>query len=218
MAAMKSLFRAFVLVGFALLTVLPGACGREPKQAPLPAGSVILAIGNSVTFGTGAAPGEDYPSQLAAISGWTIHNHGIPGDTSAGVKARIADALDEIKPAMVILEIGGNDFLKRQPESGTKENVRAILRAVKQSGIPVVLVATPKFSPLGAAIGLLPDAPIYAELAKEERVPLVPSIFAKVLAEPDLKSDPIHPNAAGYRKLAEGIAAGLADFGFLSRK
>ena len=116
------------------------------------------------------------------------------------------------------VEIGGNDFLKRQPEAETKENVRAILKTIKQAGTPVVLVATPKFSPLGAAGGMLPDAPIYAELAREESVPLVPSIFAKVLADPDLKSDPIHPNTAGYLKLAEGVAAGLVDFGFLARK
>ena len=218
MVAMKSSFRAFLITGLAIVAALLGACAREVQHAPLPAGSIVLAIGDSVTFGTGAAPGEDYPTQLASLTGWTIHNHGIPGDTSAGVKARIAAALDETNPAMVILEIGGNDFLKRQPESETKENIRTILRAIKLAGIPVVLVSTPKFSPLGAAVGKLPDAPIYAELAQEESVPLVPSIFAKVLADPALKSDPIHPNAAGYRKLAEGIAAGLADFGFLPPK
>lgn len=118
----------------------------------------------------------------------------------------------------VILAIGGNDFLKRQPESETKENTRSILCTVKQFGIPLVLVSTPKFSPLGVAVGMLPDSPIYAELAKEEKVPLVPSIFAKVLSDPNLKADQIHPNATGYRKLAKGIATGLADTGFLFRK
>lgn len=218
MGAMRTLFRTYLLLGLAIVTAMLGACGRDPKHSPLPAGSVVLAIGDSVTFGIGAAPGEDYPTQLASLTGWTIHNHGISGDTSAGVRARIDDALAETKPALVILEIGGNDFLKRQPESETKENVRAVLRSVKQSGIPVVLVATPKFSLLGAAVGMLPDSPIYAELSKEEDVPLVPSIFAKILSDPNLKADQIHPNATGYRKLAEGIAAGLSDFGFLSRK
>ncbi len=203
------------LIGVALLS---GACGRTPKQSPLPAGAIVLAIGDSVTYGTGASPGEDYPTQLAALTGWTIHNSGIPGDTSAGVKARIGDALAESKPALVILEIGGNDLLRRRSESETKENVRAILKLIKQSGVPVVLVSTPKFSPLGAAVGMLPDSPIYAELAEDEKVLLVPSIFANVLSDSKLKSDPVHPNAAGYRKLAEGIAAELARFGFLAKK
>lgn len=202
----------------AIVIVLLGACGRESKHSPLPSGSVVLAIGDSVTYDTGAPPGEDYPSQLASMTGWLIRNHGIPGDTSAGLKARIGDALVETRPALVVLEIGGNDFLRRHPETETKENVRAVLRVIRQAGIPVVLISTPKFSPLGAAVGMLPDGPIYAELAKEEGVPLVSSIFAKVLADPALKSDPIHPNAVGYRKLAEGIAAGLADSGFLSRR
>jgi len=217
MVAMKlplSVFLAWFVIAAALL----GACGREPRRAPLPVGSLVLAIGDSVTFGTGASPGEDYPTQLATLSGWSIRNQGIPGDTSAGLRARIDAALAETQPALVILEIGGNDFLKRLPEAETKENVRAVLKVIKQAGIPVVLVSTPKFSPLGAAVGMLPDAPIFAELAKEENVPLVPSIFAKVLSDPDLKSDPIHPNALGYRKLAEGIAVVLADVGFLAKK
>lgn len=215
---MKSSFQVLFIAWFATVTLLLGACSRAPKHSSLPAGSVVLAIGDSVTYGTGAAAGEDYPTQLAFITGWAIQNHGIPGDTSAGVKARIDEALAETKPALVILEIGGNDFLKRQPESETKENVRTILQRIKQAGIPVVLVSTPKFSPLGAVVGMLPDSPIYVELAEEGRVPLVPSIFARVLADESLKSDPIHPNAAGYRKLAEGIAAELVNFGFLTKK
>ena len=206
------------LAWFVIVAALLGACGREPRRAPLPVGSLVLAIGDSVTFGTGASPGEDYPTQLATLSGWSIRNQGLPGDTSAGLRARIDAALAETQPALVILEIGGNDFLKRLPEAETKENVRAVLKVIKQAGIPVVLVSTPKFSPWGAAVGMLPDAPIFAELAKEENVPLVPSIFAKVLSDPDLKSDPIHPNALGYRKLAEGIAVVLADVGFLAKK
>lgn len=193
-------------------------CSRAPQYAALPAGSVVLAMGDSVTFGTGAAAGEDYPSQLAAITQWTIHNHGIPGDTSSGVLARTAAALDETQPALVILEIGGNDFLRRRPEAEVKNNVRDILRQVRKLNIPVVLVATPKFSPLGAVVGMLPDSPIYAELAEEEKTPLVPAVFARVLSEPELKADPIHPNAAGYRKLAEGIASELMKTGFLQKR
>lgn len=201
---------------FALACIfLLWGCGEAARHPPLPPGSVVLAIGDSVTHGTGAAQGEDYPARLAALSGWVIRNHGIPGDTSAGVWRRIDKSLDEVRPVLVILEIGGNDFLRRVSPAETKENIRAVIRRVRQSGIPVVLVATPSFSPLGAAFGRLPDAPLYAELAEEEKVSLVPAIFGLVLSDRALKSDAIHPNGAGYLKLAEGIAGELRTAGFL---
>lgn len=207
----------FAILLAAMLALAPG-CGRAPEQAALPPGSPVLALGNSVTYGTGAGAGEDYPARLAEISGWQLHNHGVPGDTSAGALGRLDDALDAAQPALVIVEIGGNDFLRRQPAAAVKENIRAILRRVKAANIPVVLVAVPAFSPLGAVVGRLPDAPLYAELAKEEVVPLVADVFADVLSDPDLKADPIHPNAAGYRKLAEGVADTLRGTGLLARR
>lgn len=219
MGGMQDLPAKIVLACAAMAALLLLACERAPpRHAPLPADAVVLAIGDSVTYGTGAAAGEDYPSQLAAMTGWSIQNHGVPGDTSADVRARIDAALDETRPALVILEIGGNDFLRRQPEAATRENIRVTLRRIRQAGVPAVLVTVPQFSPLGAVVGRLPDAPLYAELAKEEDVPLIPAVFARVLADPDLRADPVHPNAAGYRKLAEGIAAELARFGFLGDK
>lgn len=210
--------RLVVFLFCCCLAVASGACSRTTAVAPLPPGSVVLALGDSVTFGTGAGEGEDYPSRLAEITGWTVHNHGVPGDTSAGARARLDEALAEVQPALVIVEIGGNDFLRRQPTAVVKENIRAILQRVNSKGIPAVLVATPAFSPLGAAVGMLPDAPLYEELAEEVRVPLVSDVFARVLSDPELKADPIHPNAAGYRRLAEGIAAGLAEAGLLARR
>lgn len=198
--------------------VLLVACGRAPTQAPLPPGVAVLALGDSVTHGTGAAAGEDFPSRLAALSGWTIHNHGVPGDTSAGAAARLAAALEETQPKLVILEIGGNDFLRRRPESEVKQNIRRMLQTLRQRGVPVVLVAVPRFSPLGAAVGALPDADLYAELAEEENVPLVAEVFAEVLSDAALKADPIHPNAAGYRRMAEGIAENLREIGFLAAR
>lgn len=205
------------LVILATAIMLLGGCGETPRHAALPAGSIVLALGDSVTYGVGAGEGEDYPNRLAELTGWTVHNHGVSGDTSAGALARLDAALAETRPALVIVEIGGNDFLRRQSTASVKENVRAILRGVKAAGISAVLVATPAFSPLGAAVGRLPDAALYAELAEEERVPLVPDVFAAVLSDPDLKADPIHPNAAGYRRLAEGIAATLVEVGLLAR-
>lgn len=149
-----------------------------------------------------------------------MHNYGVPGDTTAGAKARLAAALDETQPKLVILEIGGNNFLRRRPAAEVKQNIRNMLQTIKQKGITVLLVAVPRFSLMGAAVGSLPDVELYAELAAEENVPLplAPETFADVLSDPALKSDQIHPNAAGYRQLAEGIAAILVDTGLLAKR
>jgi acyl-CoA hydrolase len=200
-----------------LAALLLAACGGAKKAQPLPAGATVLAFGDSVTFGTGAGPGEDYPTRLAAITGWNIVNAGLPGDTAEAARGRLAGALEQSNPALVIVELGGNDFLRRRPEAQVKEDLRNILAQVRAAGIPVVLVAVPRFSLLGAAVGALPDAELYEQLAEDEKVPLVPNVFAAILSDPGLKSDQIHPNAEGYRKLAEGIADGLRKAGYLAR-
>ena len=198
------------------LTCLAG-CGKPPRQTAQPAGAPVLAFGDSITQGAGAAPGEDYPSHLAASSGWRVHNAGVAGDTAATARERLGDALRATQPRLVIVELGGNDFLRRRPEAEVKEDLRAIVRASRQAGAEVVLLAVPRLSLLGAVTGQLPDAKIYAELASEERLPLLPGIIAGILSDPQLKADPIHPNAAGYRRMANEVAAQLRHTGLLGK-
>ena len=140
-------------------------------------------------------------------------NAGIPGDTADRAKSRIAALLQENKPALVIIELGGNDFLRRRAASEVKEDLRAMIQAVKAAGAVPVLVAVPELS-----LGLLglSDAPLYAALAKEEKVWLVPEVFAKVLANEALRADRIHPNAQGYQAMADGIAQSLGKAGLLT--
>lgn len=192
-----------------------GGCGRKVGYSAIPSGASVLAFGDSVTHGTGAARGEDWPSRLAALSGWRVHNHGIPGDTAANAKARIAAAITETQPALVIVELGGNDFLRRHPETAVKEDLRAIINAARGSGRAVALVAVPRLSILGAAVGALSDAPLYAELAGEENLVLIEDVFSDILSTPALRADAIHPNADGYLRLSDGIAATLREAGLL---
>jgi acyl-CoA thioesterase-1 len=197
-----------------LMSLLLAACRSEmPKHAPLPAGTVVLAFGDSVTFGTGATTGEDYPTRLAARSGWKVVNGGVPGDTAAAARSRIDALLQENKPALVIVELGGNDFLRRRAEGQVKEDLRAIVRTVKGAGAIPVLVSVPELS-LGV-LGLS-DSPIYAALAEEEKIWLVNKVFSEVLSSEALRSDRIHPNGQGYQALADGIARSLAKAGLLT--
>lgn len=204
--------RLFLLLCCALLAA---ACGRSERHQPLAAGTRVLAFGDSVTFGTGAAPGEDYPTRLAALSRWDIVNAGIPGEMTDAAKGRIAAVLEETRPALVLIELGGNDFLRHRPEAGVKDNLRQIIAAVRQAGAQPVLIAVPGLSIVGAAVGGLSDADLYEALGKEEKLPVVADVMASVLSDPTLRSDPVHPNAEGYRRFAEGVAAALAKAGFL---
>ena len=203
------------LLQFLALSPLFAACGKKSRLAALPAGTTVLAFGDSVTYGTGAGPGEDWPTLLAAATGWRVVNAGVPGDTADAGKARIRELLAAHKPALVIVEIGGNDFLRRRPAAVVKEDVRSIVRQSKVAGVQVVLVAVPELSLLGALTRRPDDAALYAEIGRDEQVPVIADVFSEILGKPELCADQIHPNAAGYRKMAEGIAAALRRFGLL---
>lgn len=200
-------------VTLAVVTLAVTACGKKQKLSALPAGTKVLAFGDSVTFGTGAAPGEDWPTQLVGLTAWQITNAGIPGDTAEASKSRIRSLLDEHMPALVIIEIGGNDFLRRRQPSAVKQDIKALVSAAKSAGAQVVLIAVPELSLLSVVAGKAGDSPIYQELGKEEGVPVIADVFSDILSRPELCADKIHPNAQGYQQMASGIHAGLKSIG-----
>jgi acyl-CoA hydrolase len=204
------------LVTIALLPLILIACSSEPQFPPLPKGANVLILGDSLSHGTGAADGEDYPSLLAASTGWNIINAGVPGDTSAAGLQRLPALLERHEVDLLIVELGGNDFIRRVPQQQTVDNLRAILSEARANGIQPLLLAIPAFSPFGAAVGSLSDHELYQELAKETGTPLIEDIFSDVLASNALKSDPIHPNAEGYRLVEEGLRKALSKKGFLN--
>ena len=200
----------------ALLSIFLAACGEEQRYTPLPKTATVAILGDSLSYGTGAAKGQDYPSLLAANTGWNIINAGVPGDTSADGLERLQDLLDNYEIDLLIVELGGNDFLKRVPEAETMHNLKSILTEIKANNIQPLLVAIPEFSPFGAAVGSLSDHSLYKKLAKETDTPLIEDIFSDVLAKNGLKADPIHPNAEGYRVIEENLRKALAKKGFLN--
>ena len=206
--------RFFLQLGFPL--ILLAACSKRPKFTALPTGSQVLAFGDSITYGTGAQPGEDWPTKLALLTGWQIINAGLPGDTAEAARSRIQPLLDEHKPALVILEIGGNDFLRRRPARIIKEDIRALVRSCQDSGAKVVLVGVSELSLLAVVAGKPSDSPLYAELGAEEGVPVIADVFSNVLAKPELCADKIHPNAHGYQQMGQGIADKLRYLGLVS--
>lgn len=198
-----------------LLALLLVACSDAPRHETLPEGSVVLAFGDSVTHGTGAPEGADYPRHLAALSGWQVINAGVPGDTAQAARERLPGLLRTHQPQLVIVELGGNDFLRKRPDRAVEADLRAILARVAEHGALPVLVAVPRLSLLRASVGALNDASLYADLAQETGVLLVPEVFSEILSDAELRADAIHPNAAGYRVLAQGIARTLRESGLL---
>ncbi len=200
----------------ALLSIFLAGCGEEQRYTPLPKTATVAILGDSLSYGTGAAKGQDYPSLLAANTGWNIINAGVPGDTSADGLQRLQELLDNYEIDLLIVELGGNDFLKRVPEAETMHNLKSILTEIKANNIQPLLVAIPEFSPFGAAVGSLSDHSLYKKLAKETDTPLIEDIFSDVLAQNGLKADPIHPNAEGYRVIEENLRKALAKKGFMN--
>ncbi|WP_371258275.1 GDSL-type esterase/lipase family protein [Curvibacter sp. PAE-UM] len=205
------------MLGALALAVLLSACGkRTPKAQALPAGSTVLALGDSLTAGVGATADMAYPAVLQSLTGWQVVNGGVSGDTSAQALSRLPALLQEHQPALVIVSIGGNDFLRQMSAAGAKDTIREVCRAARAGGAQVLLVAVPQASLLAAGTGSLKDHPLYAELAEELKLPLHADGWATVLSNPSLRADSVHANAQGYRQFAEGLVQTLRRVGWLA--
>ena len=197
-----------------LLALIVTACDSEPPNYLEP-GSLVLALGDSITYGTGAPLDADYPNHLFKLTGFGVVNAGIPGDTARDARKRLGELLALHQPDMVIVELGGNDFLERRSEATVKQELKAIIQASQEAGAVTMLVAVPRLSLLRAGTGMLKDSSIYAELAEETGAVLVEDLISDILSDPALRADPIHPNSAGYRVLAEGLVARMRETGIL---
>ena len=199
--------RRWLVVAVAAFALFSGCGGNTPRVAKLATTDIVLAFGDSLTHGTGAKAEESYPAVLSQLVGRTVVRAGAPGEQSAGGLERLPGVLDEHRPRLVIVCLGGNDMLRKQPQDVIESNLRAMLREIRSRGMDAVLIGVP-------APGLITSAPeFYDKLAKEFGIPYEGKIVTSVLYKPELKSDPIHPNADGYRRIAEAMAKLLRDAG-----
>ena len=204
----RGVLAAFVILTFAV------ACSGTKKETALPAGSKVLALGDSLTAPHGVKPGEDWPTLLGQKTGWAVINAGISGNTSAQALDRLPGLLDEHQPQLVLVSLGGNDMLRKLPQEQTVTNLGRMLDLARASGAKTVLLATPKPSLAGAVFNNLAPADFYADVAKDKKVPLIKDALPEVLSDTALKSDQLHPNAAGHGQIGELIYAELKRIGF----
>lgn len=193
----------------AVVIAVASGCGDRPRLAPLPGDAVVLAFGDSLTYGTGAREGESYPAQLERLIGRRVVGAGVPGEVTAQALARLPGMLDEHAPKLLLLCIGGNDFLRRLGNRQAESNVRAMVKLARSRGVEVLLIGTPE-----PGFSVSPPE-FYAAIAEEFRLPYEEDVIGEVLRDASLKADPIHPNARGYRIIAERIAGALKQSGAL---
>lgn len=191
-----------------IASTLMSACGDNTSQlVPLSKDAIIVAFGDSLTEGTGARNFESYPAVLAELSDRRVVNAGVAGEISKNGLSRLTAVLNEYKPNLVILCHGGNDLLRKFNTQRLKENLQAMIAQIKASGAQVMLLGVPKPSLL------LGPASVYQELAAEHSLVADLEVISTVLSKPRLKSDPVHPNAEGYKTIAEVIHQRLSEAG-----
>jgi lysophospholipase L1-like esterase len=184
---------------YLLSTILLTACAKREIINIDSKGTNIICFGDSITFGYGANPGEDYPSVLAKMINAPVINAGIDGDTSIEALRRIdTDVLDR-DPLLVIVEFGGNDFLKRTPLAETLSNVEEMIKKVQSAGAMVAI------TDVGAGMIMSDYGKEFRRLGKRYRAIFIPHLLSGILANPSLKSDSIHPNAEGYKFIAQKV-------------
>lgn len=197
----------------ACLLVLLSACSKVEVE-PLSKGDTILAFGDSLTYGYGAYAGFSYPEQLSKIIKMKVVNAGVNGNTTKDGVNRLSEVMNEHKPKLVLLGLGGNDMLRKVPEQTIIDNLTLLIKQIKAKDAQVVLLATPKPSLLGS-VGYLNDADFYKKIAKQENVLLIEDVYSKFLSKSEYKSDLIHLNQKGYALVAEEIADFLKDNNFI---
>ena len=180
--------------------------GKTPEIKNAGAGGyTVVAFGDSLTYGKGASRAETYPARLAQLSGKQVVNLGLSGDTAAAAPKRLPQVLEQ-NPYLVLIEFGGNDFMRSVPFEQTKAAMTQMVDAVQASGAIAVIVDT------GGYYGMRKYTKAYKKLAKEKGAVFVPGILDGIFGEKELMSDQIHPNAAGYKRVADKVYKYIKDY------
>jgi acyl-CoA thioesterase-1 len=159
----------------------------------------VIMFGDSLVFGVGASAGHSLPEQLGALLGTPIVNEGVSGDTTGDALSRIESAL-ALDPRLVLVLLGGNDFLKKVPREETFRNLEKIIVAFQSQGAVVVV--------LGVRSGIIGGGAdeAYEEVAKRTGAVYVSDVLSGLFGHTELMSDALHPNDLGYAKLAKRLA------------
>ena len=200
-----AVFVAFIFCNL-LLTALLFGCARQEVKNIGAKGKTIVCFGDSLTYGYGVNPGQAYPDSLKKMVKVPVINSGVDGDTTSDALKRInRDVLDH-DPLLVIIEFGGNDYLKQVPKETTVENINKMVDMIQAKKAMVALVD------ISAGVFLNDYRAPYAKIAREKGTIFVPRILNGIITNPNLKSDFLHPNSQGYLIVAKRIYHSISPY------
>lgn len=167
-------------------------------------GTDIVAFGDSLVQGVGATSGNDFVSNLSKRIGKPIVNLGVSGNTTRDGISRLSE-LDKYNPKVVILLLGGNDYLKKVPKEETFNNLQTIINHIHKKGSVVIL--------LGVRGGLLVDnfKDDFKKISEKNNTAFVSNVLDNLIGNNELMSDAIHPNDKGYKIISDRVYAVLKD-------
>lgn len=190
-------FWVMVLLGPILIGI--SACTKKEIKNINSKGKELICFGDSITFGYGVKPGEDYPTLLSKMINMPVINAGLDGDTSiTALKRMKADVLDK-KPFLVLIEFCGNDFLKDVPQDATINNIKEMVLKIQKEGAITAIVD------VSAGLFLRDYRVKFSKLAEETGSIFIPAVLSGIITNPSMKSDFMHPNPEGYKIIAERI-------------
>ena len=198
-----------VVVASACAACLDAVSAAGGGPTPLASTWTIVALGDSLTAGTGLRPEDAYPSVLARMLAeaslpFSVRNYGVSGDTSADALRRLPAALDE-SPVILIVALGANDGLRGVPVAQLRRNLQTIIEAAQERNSRVLLCGMEAL-PVRGWEYTLEFHRLYPALAQKYDVPLVPFLLNGVIGNPGMvQDDRVHPNAAGAAEIARTI-------------
>ena len=157
----------------------------------------IICFGDSLTYGTGAGPGMDYPSQLSKMIARPVINAGVPGDTTTRALKRLEQDVLSKSPDLVLITLGGNDLKNGIAKDVAFKNLKMFVESIQGQGARVVIGGLKiPLRDRGFGKG-------YRQLADRTGAVLITNILEGIMGNRKLMSDPIHPNEDGYKIMAE---------------
>lgn len=192
----------FVIV----LSIALSGCAKQEIKNLDAKGNSIICFGDSITFGYGANPGEDYPAALGKMVKLEVINAGVDGDTSFSALERLEQDVLSKKPRLVIVEFCGNDFLKKIPKETTVKNLSEVIDRIQAKGIMVALVD------ISAGMFFREYRAAFKKLAEEKQAIFIPVVLYKIITNPSMKSDFFHPNVRGYKVIASRVYNAIARY------
>lgn len=191
----------------AKLIVLLLVAAWQPAHAA-DAARTLLVVGDSLSAGFGLEPGQGWVALLqdrldARGYGYRVVNASTSGDTTTGGLGRLPRALKLHQPAIVVIELGGNDGLRATPVALIRDNLDAMARLARDTGARVILAGL-QMPPNYGERYTASFAAVYPEVAKATGASLIVDFMKAVALDPALmQADGIHPNAAGQSRLLD---------------